>query len=183
MSLRHLPPRLSDAEALALGRLIEPELHAALVTVDAHGADLQLPKVRLGYAGHLQALRWIRREPEPQASSTSECTPPRAIATAAATNGQARSPIPEGATLPSTRQISGSLGAHESWARTPDRTARTAPGRRAFLERFEREVDPDGTLPPEERAKRAENARKAYFARLALKSAKARAGGAVRTDG
>ena len=32
------------------------ELHAALVTVDAHGADLQLPKVRLGYAGHLQAL-------------------------------------------------------------------------------------------------------------------------------
>ena len=67
MSLGHLPPRLSDAEALALGRLIEPELHAALVTVDAHGADLQLPKVRLGYAGHLQALRWIRREPEPQA--------------------------------------------------------------------------------------------------------------------
>ena len=60
MSLGHLPPRLSDAEALALGRLIEPELHAALVTVDAHGADLQLPKVRLGYAGHLQALRWIR---------------------------------------------------------------------------------------------------------------------------
>lgn len=64
MSLGHLPPRLSDAEALALGRLIEPELHAALVTVDAHGADLQLPKVRLGYAGHLQALRWIRREPD-----------------------------------------------------------------------------------------------------------------------
>ncbi len=70
MSLGHLPPRLSDAEALALGRLIEPELHAALVTVDAHGADLQLPKVRLGYAGRLQALRWIRREPEPQAVRT-----------------------------------------------------------------------------------------------------------------
>lgn len=31
MSLGHLPPRLSDAEALALGRLIEPELHAALL--------------------------------------------------------------------------------------------------------------------------------------------------------
>jgi len=26
--------------------------------------------VRLGYAGHLQALRWIRREPEPQAVRT-----------------------------------------------------------------------------------------------------------------
>jgi len=42
------------------------------------------------------------------------------------------------------------------------------------MARFEREVDPDGTLPPEERARRAEHKRKAYFARLALKSAKAR---------
>ena len=74
----------------------------------------------------------------------------------------------------STRQLIGAIGAHESWARTPDRAARTAPGRRAFLERFEREVDPDGTLPPAERAKRAESARKAYFARLALKSAQSR---------
>jgi len=50
VSLGHLPPRLSDAEALALGRLIEPELHAALVTVDAgvrEGARLvdELPYV------------------------------------------------------------------------------------------------------------------------------------------
>jgi hypothetical protein len=43
-----------------------------------------------------------------------------------------------------------------------------------MLERFEREVDPDGTLPPAERAKRAEYARKAYFQRLALKSAQVR---------
>lgn len=73
-----------------------------------------------------------------------------------------------------SRQIIGAIGAHESWSRTPDRTARTAPGRRAFLERFEREVDPDGTLSPAERTIRAEHARKAYFQRLALKSAKAR---------
>jgi hypothetical protein len=46
--------------------------------------------------------------------------------------------------------------------------------RQAFLDRFEREVDPDGTLPPAERARRAEHARKAYFAKLALKSAQAR---------
>lgn len=76
---------------------------------------------------------------------------------------------------PTTRQIIGAIGAHESWSRTTDRAARTAPGRRAFLEKFEREVDPDGTLPPAERAVRAEHARRAYFARLALKSAKARA--------
>lgn len=50
----------------------------------------------------------------------------------------------------------------------------TEPARRAFLARFEHEVDPSGSLAPEERAKRAEHARKAYFLRLAQKSAKAR---------
>jgi hypothetical protein len=72
------------------------------------------------------------------------------------------------------RVLAGRIGAHESWARTEDRAARTAPARRAFDARFEREVDPDEVLPPAERAQRAAHARKAYFARLALKSAKAR---------
>lgn len=61
-----------------------------------------------------------------------------------------------------------------SWANTPDRTARTQPGREAFLRRFEDQVDPDRLLIPLERAKRAEAAKKAYFAALALKSVKAR---------
>jgi hypothetical protein len=43
-----------------------------------------------------------------------------------------------------------------------------------MLDKFEEQVDPDGTLPPAERAKRAEHARKAHFKRLALKSARAR---------
>jgi hypothetical protein len=51
------------------------------------------------------------------------------------------------------------------------------------MERFEREVDPGGTLAPEDRARRAESARKAYFLRLALKSAKARRARAVVADG
>ncbi len=51
----------------------------------------------------------------------------------------------------------------------------TAPARRQFLARFENEVDPGRTLPEGERARRAEAARKLYFARLALKSAKSRA--------
>jgi len=72
------------------------------------------------------------------------------------------------------RTLHARLAAHESWARTEDAAARTEPARRAFLERFEREVDPDGTLAPAERARRAEHARKAHFARLALKSAQAR---------
>jgi hypothetical protein len=78
-------------------------------------------------------------------------------------------PIPP--ELASTR---GRLGAYESWARTDDRSARTAPARKAASERFEREVDPDGKLAPAERAKRAEFARKAFFTRMALASAKAR---------
>lgn len=68
----------------------------------------------------------------------------------------------------------GRIGAYESWARTPDRTARTWPARKAALERFEREVDPDWVLTPQERAKRAEWARKAHMQRLAMKSAAAR---------
>ena len=43
----------------------------------------------------------------------------------------------------------------------PDRLAATAPGRRAAFEKLLDEVDPDGVLPPRERAKRAENARQA----------------------
>ncbi|WP_245612650.1 hypothetical protein [Actinotalea ferrariae] len=42
------------------------------------------------------------------------------------------------------------------------------------MAKFERQVDPEGTLAPDERARRAEHARKAHFARLALKSARAR---------
>lgn len=66
------------------------------------------------------------------------------------------------------------MGAHRSWARTEDRTARTSRGTAAFLARFEREVDPEGRLTLEERAIRAEHARKAYFTEMALKSAAAR---------
>ncbi|MGP5640194.1 hypothetical protein ACTXPS_12180 [Brachybacterium tyrofermentans] len=72
------------------------------------------------------------------------------------------------------RSMTAKLAAHESWARTPNRSARTAKARAALMAKFEREVDPDGTLPVAERARRAEHARKAYYTRLALKSAKSR---------
>lgn len=77
-------------------------------------------------------------------------------------------------TDPTERRLAASAAGHTSWKNTSDRAARTAPARRAALERFEHEVDPDGTLDPAERARRAESARKAYFAQLSLKSAKAR---------
>jgi len=72
------------------------------------------------------------------------------------------------------RSIAGKIGAATRWARTDDRTAATAAARAAADARFEREVDPDNLLPPDERARRAAHARKAYFLRLSLASAKAR---------
>lgn len=49
-----------------------------------------------------------------------------------------------------------------------------ARGQAGLLARFEREVDPEGTLPPAERARRVEAAKKAHFQRLALRSAQVR---------
>ena len=75
---------------------------------------------------------------------------------------------------PAERSLRAQIAAHESWAHTDDRSARTANARKAMLDKFERQVDPEGILPPAERAVRAEHARKAHFKRLALKSAQAR---------
>ena len=50
----------------------------------------------------------------------------------------------------------------------------TENARRAFSQSFEKRVDPDGVLPPEERRRRADHARSQHFARMALKSARAR---------
>jgi hypothetical protein len=50
----------------------------------------------------------------------------------------------------------------------------TAHARAAAEKRFEDQVDPERKLPDAERQRRVEHARKAYFARLALASAKAR---------
>ena len=67
---------------------------------------------------------------------------------------------------PAERKLRAQLAAHQSWGKTPDRTARTANGRKAFEDKFLTEAGGD--------PQRAESLRKAYFARLALASAKAR---------
>ena len=66
----------------------------------------------------------------------------------------------------SERQLAASIAAHESWAATPDRSARTAPARRALDQKFLEQAGGD--------PKRAESLRSAYFKRLALKSAQSR---------
>ena len=78
-----------------------------------------------------------------------------------------------------SRALRGRIGAHRLHA-THDPRETTKAARAAFMSSFEREVDPDGLLPPEERARRAAHARAAHFARLAYLSAKARAARARR---
>src|SRR5690606_27347294 len=64
------------------------------------------------------------------------------------------------------RRLRASIAAHEAWAATEDRTARTAPARRALQEKFLREAGGDPV--------RAEHLRRADYQRLAPKSARAR---------
>ncbi len=76
---------------------------------------------------------------------------------------------------PSLRALRARMAAHHLHAQIADPSSHTAPARAAFMvDRFERQVDPDRKLTPEERARRAEHARKAYFIKLALRSAEAR---------
>lgn len=69
------------------------------------------------------------------------------------------------------RSIRGRIGAYELHAQG---LTNTAPARKAFNQRFLDEVDPERALPENERLRRATAARKAYYARLALKSAQTR---------
>ena len=71
---------------------------------------------------------------------------------------------------PEELSLYGRIGAYAMHARHDSRKT-TAKARAVFLSRFEREVDPDDILSPEERLRRAEFAKRAYFIRLALKSA------------
>lgn len=74
-----------------------------------------------------------------------------------------------GRRVPSELALRGRIGAHLLHA-THDSRALTAPARAAFLASFERKVDPDGSLSPDERRRRAAHARAAYFAQLARRS-------------
>lgn len=64
------------------------------------------------------------------------------------------------------RSLAARLAAHESWANTLNRSARTANGRAALDQKFLDRADGDPV--------RAAHLRKAHFARLALKSAQSR---------
>lgn len=65
------------------------------------------------------------------------------------------------------RSSAARIASHSSWAQTDDPSSRTRPAREAFMRRFEAEVDPDGVLSPEVRARKADSAMRAYMGRLA----------------
>lgn len=67
---------------------------------------------------------------------------------------------------PGQRRLRASIGANEMHAQGK---TNTRPARAAYLRKFETLVDPDGTLEPDERARRAAHALSAHMSRLALK--------------
>ena len=75
-----------------------------------------------------------------------------------------------------TTSAAARLAAHESWAATPDRAARTAPARAGLLARFHREArERLGPAASEaDVAAAAESARKAHYSRISRAGVAAR---------
>jgi hypothetical protein len=80
--------------------------------------------------------------------------------------------VPSGLT-PKERSLRASIAANTRWSREDPRPA-LAEVRAGFARRFEDKVDPDRSLPADERARRARAAMRAHMQSLSLKSAKAR---------
>lgn len=78
------------------------------------------------------------------------------------------------ALTPEQRRMCGQMGAAASWARTVDRSARTAKARAGLRARFEREIDPGGALPPETLAQTVDQAFKAWMLQLSWKASRNR---------
>lgn len=75
---------------------------------------------------------------------------------------------------PEDRVLRARIAAAERWGRTDDRTAATGPARRGLRSKFEREADPNGSLAPAERARRADHLMHAHMLRMSRASALAR---------
>lgn len=74
---------------------------------------------------------------------------------------------------PAQRRVRARMGGHAVHAKHGSE-AIAARARRGFMARFERQVDPDGTLSPAERERRARHAMKAHMNAMALKSVRSR---------
>jgi hypothetical protein len=81
---------------------------------------------------------------------------------------------------PAQRSLRARIAAHALHAQGGTNTAAATT---TFLSRFHRQVDPDGILPPDERARRADHARRAYMSSLALKASRAKTRAKIPTSG
>jgi hypothetical protein len=75
--------------------------------------------------------------------------------------------------LPKSKSLPHQIAANTRWSKE-DPTEQGIKMRAGLDAKFLREVDPNNQLPEAERLRRAESARKAYYQRIALISAKAR---------
>ena len=75
---------------------------------------------------------------------------------------------------PEQKSLRGRIAANKRWSQDGDRKGQGKRGQAGLLARFERQVDPDGTLPKKERRRRAQNARAEHMARLSFLASKAR---------
>jgi hypothetical protein len=78
---------------------------------------------------------------------------------------------------PVTRRLAAKVAANTRWSRVADRSAESRPmwsANPSQVSYWERKVDPDGTLPADQRGAMAVSARTAYMQRLAAKSKAAR---------
>lgn len=69
---------------------------------------------------------------------------------------------------PQQRVLRARAAAHAMHSKNDPRETSKA-GREAAFARFERQVDPDGTLDPEERRRRARHAQRAHMASIRLR--------------
>jgi hypothetical protein len=75
---------------------------------------------------------------------------------------------------PSERKLRGFIAAQVRWSTPGQREAASRAQRERIFRWAEKQVDPDGKLPEDERARLAQNAMQAHMARLSLKAAQAR---------
>lgn len=78
---------------------------------------------------------------------------------------------------PAERRRRSSIAGLTGWANTKDRRARARHAGAGLYRKFEREVDPDGTMPPRERAARAKTLYKLHLAKMTQRSIEARRAG------
>ena len=72
------------------------------------------------------------------------------------------------------RSTAAQIAALTRWGKTGDRSAATNAARQGLRAKFEREVDPDGTLPDDERERRVSSLLRAHMLRMSLKASRAR---------